>query len=317
MKTTQLAWAPDLNQMMPGTAFAITRPLSDRPFPNWNAVFTRASGATAHYDALQLEVNRRYSHGVSFTSTYTLAKNLADNGGPVPSEFPPERGTGRAANLYDRRAEYGNDYATRRHRWISTAVVDLPIGRGRRFASSANRFVEAVLGGWQLAAIFLLQSGPHLTPFYSGIDPSGSGSGILHPQHPDQVGDPNLPSPTRDRWFDTSAFVCPGQAARTPCRIGINPRTDLPPIGRFGDAGVGIVTGPGTVNLSLGLTKAFSLPKGARLEAGISFTNVLNQVNLADPNMNAGSADFGRITSARTSELGGGRTGQVSLRVSF
>lgn len=317
MKTTQLAWAPDLNQMTSGTAFAIARPLSDRPLPNWSTVYTRASGATAHYNAFQVEINRRFSHGASFTSTYTLAKNLADNGGPVPSGFPAETGGGRAANLYDRRAEYGHDYATRRHRWISTALVDLPFGRGRRFLSSANRLLEAALGGWQLAAILLVQSGPHLTPFYSGIDPSGSGSGMLHPQHPDQVGDPSLPSPTRDRWFDTGAFVCPGQAVLTPCRIGINPRTDLAPIGRFGNAGVGIITGPGTFNLSLGLTKAFSLPRGARLEAGVSFTNVLNHVNLADPNMNAGSADFGRITGARTSELGGARTGQVSLRVSF
>jgi len=317
MKTTQLVWAPNLNQMTSGTEFAVNRPLSDRPFPNWNVVYTRASGATANYNAFQVEVNRRFSRGLSFTSTYTLAKRLADNGGPTPTGFPGENAGGRAADAYNRRAEYGNDYATRRHRWISTAVFDLPFGRGRRFLSSANPLVEGILGGWQLAGIFLMQSGPHLTPFYSGIDPSGSGSGILHPQHPDQVGDPGISNPTRDRWFNTGAFMCPGQTVVTPCRIGINPRTDRAPIGRFGNAGVGVVTGPGTINLSLGLTKAFSLPKRAKLEAGVSFTNVLNHINLADPNRNAGSSSFGRITSARTAELGGARTGQVSLRVSF
>jgi hypothetical protein len=54
-----------------------------------------------------------------------------------------------------------------------------------------------------------------------------------------------------------------------------------------------------------------------RVEGGISFTNVLNTLNLADPNMNVTNRDFGRITSARSAELGGSRTGQVTLRVRF
>lgn len=317
MKTTQLVWAPNLNQMTPGTEFAVNRPLSDRPFPNWNVVYTRANGAVSNYNAFQAELNRRFSDGVAFTSTYTLAKNLADNGGPTPGGFAGETGGGRAADTFNRRAEYGNVYATRRHRWISTAVFELPVGSGRRFMSTANPVVDGVLGGWQLAGIFLLQSGPYLTPSYSGIDPSGTGSGFLHPQHPDQVGDPAISDPTRDLWFNTGAFVCPGQSESTTCRIGINPRTDLAPIGRFGNAGVGIVEGPGTIATSLGLTKTFALPSRASLEAGISFTNVLNHINLADPIMNVGNRNFGRITGVRGSDLGGARTGQVSLRLRF
>jgi len=54
-----------------------------------------------------------------------------------------------------------------------------------------------------------------------------------------------------------------------------------------------------------------------RLEAGVSFTNVTNHTNLADPQLNVTSTAFGRITSARASELGGSRTGQVSMRLTF
>jgi hypothetical protein len=317
MHTTQLVWAPNLNQMTNSTTFAVLRPLSDRPFPNWGIVNTRSIGATANYNALQAELNRRFSGGLAFTSTYTLAKNLADNGGPNPTNFPGENGGGRAQDSYNRNAEYGNDYATRRHRSISTVAWELPFGQGQRFLSSVSPVVNGIVGGWQLSGILLLQSGTHLTPYISGIDPSGSGSGLSRTQHVDRVGDGSLDNPTRDKWFDTSAFVCPGQSVATPCRIGINPGTDLAPIGRFGNAGQGIITGPGTVNLSLGLTKAIPVTSTVKMEAGISFTNVLNHVNLGDPVMNMASKDFGKITSARTAELGGSRTGQVSLRMRF
>ena len=101
------------------------------------------------------------------------------------------------------------------------------------------------------------------------------------------------------------------------CRIGVNPARDAAPIGRFGSAGVGILQGPGTFNLSWGLTKAFQLTEKIKLEAGASFTNITNHTNLADPTVNVTSTAFGRITSARTSELGGARTGQVTMRLTF
>ncbi len=321
MKTTQLAWAPDLNQMTSSTQFAINRPLSDRPFPNWGIIFTRTAGATAYYNALQVEANKRFSNGLTFNSTYTWAKSLADNLGPNATGFVGETGGGRVADLYNRQAEYGDDYATRRHRSISTVVYDLPVGKGRRFAKGIHPALNAVIGGWQTSMIFLAQTGPFLTPFLGSnvVDPSGSGSGLSRNQHPDRIGNGNISNPTRDQWFDVNAFVCPGLATRVAgnCRIGINPTRDAAPIGRFGNAGVGILTGPGTINLSLGVNKAFYLTEKVRLEAGVSFTNIANHVNLADPQLNVTSTAFGRITSARSSELGGSRTGQVSMRLSF
>ncbi|MFN0122766.1 MAG: TonB-dependent receptor [Blastocatellia bacterium] len=319
MKTTQLAWAPDLNQMTSSTQFAINRPLRDRPFPNWGIIFTRTAGASAYYNALQVEANRRFANGLTFNSTYTWAKNLTDNGGPNSTGFPGETGGGRAADLYNRQAEYGDDYATRRHRSISTLVYDLPFGKGRPFARDIHPAANAVIGGWQMSAIFLAQTGPFLTPTVGSVDPSGSGSGLSRTQHPDRVADGNLDNRTWFQWFDPNAFVCPGLKTRVAggCLIGVNPARDAAPIGRFGTAGVGILRGPGTLNLSLGLNKAFYLTERVKLEAGASFTNVTNHTNLADPQMNVTSTAFGRITSARASELGGSRTGQVTMRLSF
>ena len=67
-------------------------------------------------------------------------------------------------DLYDLKAEYGPVWGTRKFRSLTTAVYELPFGRGRHFMANANRFADAVLGGWRLSNIFLLQSGPFETP---------------------------------------------------------------------------------------------------------------------------------------------------------
>ena len=99
--------------------------------------------------------------------------------------------------------------------------------------------------------------------------------------------------------------------------LGINPASDPSPIGRFGNSGVGILEGPGTINLSMGLGKSFHLTE--RLVAKIegSFTNLPNHTNLGDPRLNLTSSSFGRITAERSSEFGGHRTGQVGVRIEF
>lgn len=321
MNTRNLVWAPNLNQMWYSTEYARLRPLSDRPHPNWGTVYTRTPGAVANYQSGQIEINHRFSSGLSFDSAYTFAKNLADNGGPAPGGFSGETGGGRAADLYDRHAEYGNVYGTRRHRWISSAVIDLPFGRGRHFGGNVNRFIDGVFGGWQLNSIFLWQSGPWLTPTFSGGgDPSGTGSGNIfgQAQVPDRVTYGAATNQNRDHWLDPAAFVCPGQPL-TPngCSIGNRPGVDAPPIGRFGNSGVGIIEGPGTVNLSAGLAKYFAITERVRFRLEGSFTNVLNHVNLADPVTNIANDAFGQITSARNSDLGGSRVGQIGARLEF
>ncbi len=322
MKTNNLVWAPNLNQMYYSTQYSVLRPLTDRPFPNWGTVYTRTPGAISHYDSAQVEVTHRLSHGLTLDSTYTFAKNLADNQGPDPGSFSGETGGGRASDLYDRHAEYGNVYGTRRHRWITNAVYDLPFGRGRAFGGNVNRFVDALFGGWQLNSMFLWQGGPYLTPNFKGGDPSGTGSGNIvgTTQDPDRLASGVPANQNRNEWIDQGAFVCPGQpiSAQFPtCSIGVRPGIDAPPLGRFGNSGIGILEGPGTVNLNAGLAKYFHITERVRIRLEGSFTNALNHVNLDDPVLNIVSPNFGQITSARGSDFGGNRVGQVGARLDF
>jgi len=317
--TRDLVWAPNLNQSYYSTTYYVDQPLSSRPFPNWGVVNTRANGANANYNSFQMEVNHRYKSGVTFNSAYTYAKADADNQGYTADHFADENAGHRTMNALDRKAEYGPVYGTRRNRWITSAIYELPLGRGRQFGGNMNRVADALVGGWQLSSIFLWQSGPFLTPYFGSGDPSGTGSGVIgRDQAPDVIGNPGLSNPTAGQWFNAAAYTCPGVPdwqVGTACLIG-TPGHGAP-IGRFGDAGMGLVNGPGTVNLNAGLAKYFHVTERVRIKVEGSFTNVLNHLNLANPVLAIDNSSVGQITSARPADFGGNRTGQVGARIEF
>ncbi|MBL8219948.1 MAG: TonB-dependent receptor, partial [Bryobacterales bacterium] len=322
-KSTQMPWAPDLNQPESSTTFYSQRPLSDRPFPHWGLIYSRDAGANSIYQSMQAELNRRFAKGMTYNVAYTLAKHLSDAAGPNPSGYAGETGGGRVTNSLDRRADRGDVYATRRHRFLNSLLYELPFGKGRRFMSSAHPVADGIFGGWSISSLIILQSGPFLTPVVSVGDPSATNATRRGTQRPDRVGaaDGSVSSPDRTRWLDRAAFVCPGRAAgaanQFDCNVGVRPGVDPAPLGRFGNSGVGIVLGPGSFSWNAALRKSFSLAERMALRLEGSFTNLPNWTNLGDPIVNLVDNNFGRITGIRGADFGGNRTGQVSLRLEF
>src|SRR5262249_3045978 len=150
-KTADIVWSPDLNQIHANTqGYAALR--NTRPYRDWNVVTTRDNGARARYDGLTFELNKRVSRGVSFDNSYTLARNRSDSGGAVPSSFAAENGV-TTLDRFRADADYGNVAFTRRHRFVSTFIVELPFGRGRALAGGAGPALDAVIGGWDLTGI--------------------------------------------------------------------------------------------------------------------------------------------------------------------
>lgn len=250
------------------------------------------------------------SHGLK---TWTWAKDLSDAAGPASTGYSGETGGGRLSNSLCRSCDRGNVSPVRRHRWLSSAVYELPFGKGRRFGNNATSVVDAIAGGWRVSGILLLQTGPFLTATMGGGDPSGTGATARGTQRPDALRDGNLSNPTADQWFDRTAFVCPGRVPGASNQFNCN----VTPIGRFGNAGVGTLVGPGTVNLSMGFGKDFRVTEKIQLKFESTFTNLPNHPNLNDPATNITSVGFGRITSARGADSGGNRIGQFALRLEF
>lgn len=311
-RANQLTWSPNLNQPLPG---------GSKPFPAWSHVRCRCAGAISTYESMQTEVIHKYSHGLTLQSTWTWARNLSDTESWPRSGFDGEI-TGDAMNQYNLRGDYGNVGGTRKHRWITTLVDELPVGKGRRFLGNANGVVDGILGGWQLSTIFLAETGPFDTPFMQ-FDSSGNANFGFN--RPDMAGNPNAFHHTSTQWWNPNVFACPGGTAGQDFAPGtvVLSCTNANVIGRFGNASVGSLVGPGTTTWNLGVSKRFHVTERIAFKFESSFTNVLNHPNFDDPRNNlteggaSGNGTFGKVLATRIGDAGGNRVGQLALRIEF
>ena len=114
------------------------------------------------------------------------------------------------------------------------------------------------------------------------------------------------PQRTTSQWLNTAAF--PYLNLQTISGVGI---------GRFGNAPVGGVVGPGTDNSSLSLMKNFTLYRQSKFQLGIEAANVFNHRNYEPPNMQVDSSGFGSITALQTAEGAGPRSLELAARITF
>lgn len=272
------------------------------PYQNWNELYTTFNAGTANYEALEVDATHRLSQGLYFDANYTLAKNLADNQGDNPSSFASEVAYGfPVADRFNIKRNYGNIEGTRRNRFLLTSIVQSPFGRGRKYLNHSG-FVDALVGGWDLNTVTLLESGPWQTP---SISPSADQSNTNVQNRgafarPDQRSKDFAVGRTRSQYFNLAAF------APTPAGSS-----------RFGNAGVGILEGPGTKTVSLGVAKQFRITEGSHLRLESTFTNVFNHTNFSPPATQIDNSNFGQLTAATTAENAGNRTGQFAIRYDF
>jgi len=306
MSSYRLPFTVDLNQIpasttpytVPAGAFVDPR----APYQNWLLLMSSQSGGNASYQGMKAGVEQKFSHGLSFQASYAWVKNISDaQGSDAPTTFASEEPYAiEIANRFDLRQDRGNVVATPRQRLLLTGIYQLP------FKSDRSRFLKAVLEGWSVSTITTIQTGQWLTPTISPIyDQSNtnmvvrSGGGAV--ARPDCIGNPIPSNQTSRAFFDINAF------APTPAGAG-----------RFGSCGLGILQGPGMIDVDAGLAKHFQITERVRLRFEASFTNILNHTNFAPPATNVSNpSNFGVLQSALPQGAGGNRTGQVALRLDF
>lgn len=288
-KGTHLVFQRNINQPQ-----ASADPFSPErlPYPNYDRVLLRDNGGSALYNAFTVEAQRRMHRGLEFQAAWTWAKHLTDvvdSGG---------EGGGTIENAYDIERQRGNAQFTPRHRLVASAIWEVPVGAGRRYMDRSG-LANYLLGGWQVSAVYIAQTGLFLTPSFSGADPSNTRTfgGV-----PDRICDGNLPADERtiERWFDSSCYA-------------------NPPNGRFGDAGFGILEGPGRQVVNLGLFKSLPIRGRDALRFEITATNVFNRTNYSNPALDISAlGTVGTISSSYTSsDFAGPREVAVSLRYRF
>ena len=259
-------------------------------YPTRGTITEGLAGGTAHYNGLQVFVNRQMSSGLQATVAYTYSHTLdnsngAFNGGsaaPGARFFITSQGPDFAAN-------YGNSDQDQRHVFVTSALYQLPFGRGRMFGSNINKGVDEALGGWQLNGILSLASG---TP----IDFSTNGAGGNIDNRPDLISYKRVPrtqlggtsNATNVNWF-TGVFALP-------------PVNSSGVFTRPGNLGRNYFHGPGYNRTDLSIFKDFPITERVKAEFRAQAYNVFNhpQFNNPDTNIHDGVNVSGSTTQWTT-----------------
>jgi len=284
----------EINQPITTPDATRTNKDSRRPYKDFSTVILSTDFGASNYNAFQLSVKRRFSGGFTMDSAYTFSKSL-----DLGSQFHAG-GQNRYEGVLTqddncRNCDRGVSGFDTPHRWVTSFLYELPVGRGKRFLASSPGVVDKLLGGWQVNAILLFKNGWPFT-VRDFRDRSLAAGAFIPVDRPNLVGketvtgDPN-------KWFDVSAY-------------------SAVPLGTFGNLGRNTLRGDGVSNLDLSVFKRTYIPKISEqfaVEFRAEFFNLPNHATFNFPNNDFGSSTPGRVGSTVLDE----RQIQFALKVIF
>jgi len=282
-----------------------------RPYPCWSIIQSVQNADISNYSSGTAEVSRHSGKAITFDASYTFTRDLSDEGGATPNAFAVAGGS-YLTDRFHPRLDYGNVVYDRRHRFMATYEYTLPFGRGQRWLDSGGG-LNVLVGGWQLAGVTILQSGPFLTPYQQTVDSANTNILVTVGQaRTDQLHNvsPYAQQRTASQWLNPNAFPYQNLAVG----FGTSNQTG---IGRFGNAPVGGVVGPGTANFSFSLMKNILIREQTGFNFSVEAANVFNHRNYEPPNMQVDSGGFGSITGLQTAEGAGPRSLELTGRFNF
>jgi hypothetical protein len=266
-----------LNVPQPGPGDVQSR----RPFPYMLSQKLTQSAGDSRYNALQVTLNKRPTHGVGVLVAYTLSHSNADGCNLGASC--------NVTNGYNRAASYGTSDLDQTHVFSAAFTAESP------FSKSPNKLLSNVAGKWALNGILQAASGKPFTVVTSS-DPENIGGAWR--ERLNVVGDPNqgdgIHSPAK--WFNTSAFAQPA------------PYT-------YGNETTNPMRSQAWHNLDMSLVRKFPLGLGEKrnMEFRADAFNIFNNVVFNIPDATLQDATFGQVLSQWNTS----RQMQLALKVNF
>jgi hypothetical protein len=281
----------------------------NRPYPYYNNLQDTARFyAYSNYHSLQIKGQKRFGAAGTLMGNYTWAKNLSNtdtqNGflEAKPAAQIASSGVGQIQNWNNLAAEYSLISYNVASRAVINYVLNLPFGKGQRFATNLSAPANALIAGWSLSGIATFQSGFPLffnTATQSKLQ-SSFGAGTTRPNVVPGCNKA-IDASSRSRvnsgqWFNTACFTYAGDYA-----FGSESRTDP------------ALRTDGVKNFDVSLQKSTTIHESMRLELRAEFYNVFNRVQFAPPVTTQGSSTFGQILAQGNKP----RQIQLSMRFSF
>jgi hypothetical protein len=245
------------------------------------------SGGNSNYNALWVTLNKHFSHGLQFLTSYTYSKSLDYNSLSTGETYIIQ-------NAYNPRGDYGPSEFDVRHRFVLSGFYQLPF--------KANRLVA----GWEVGTVFQAQTGNPLNPTMS-INP-----GVSLTVRPNVTGSIKTTGDPAD-WFGPSTLFASELAS--PCAVGTTGTCHPGNLSR--DA----VTGPSFVNTDFSVIKNTKVTERLNVQFRGELFDIFNHPNFGNPGLTftPTSTTFGVINSTRfpTGDFGSARQIQFSLKVGF
>ncbi|HEX7283166.1 MAG TPA: TonB-dependent receptor [Vicinamibacterales bacterium] len=273
------------NQAVPNNAAGTLSLQARRPIPEFADITYSFNGGKSRHHAFQGKFDWRIGSDMTLLSALTLGQTKDNGAGSLENpngNFPAPQ------DFRNLEADFGYSAYHEPYNSTTSFVVDLPFGRGRRYMSDANGFVDAVLGGWMVAGINRILPGEMVTLTYTPT-PAQQVSGIqqdfrgANNYRPNVNGDPLTPEGERtvNNWLSRTTVTAP---------------TD--PSQPFGNAERNSVRGPLRWEVDFVASKRFDIPwsNNGGFEFRIEAFNLFNRTNFRAPNGNRSAAAYGTIT---------------------
>src|SRR5467141_30158 len=243
-------------------------PTTTKANPTLNNTWTWFSRGDSSYNALQVDVNRRFSGGLTLRGVYTFSKVVDD--GDSFNATTSGGGPALASNPFNLRSDRGLGTFDVRHVAVANATYALPVGRGKRFLSGLVGLGNAAASGWMVNSIVTLQGGFPFSPQLS-YNPSNNGD-TRNPVRP--FANPAFTGPVilrnPSQWFNPNAFLAP---ANTTANGGF-----------YGNVGRDTLIGPGLATWDFSVLKDTRIRERVNLQFRAEIFNLLDRANFNLPN---------------------------------
>jgi Carboxypeptidase regulatory-like domain/TonB dependent receptor len=247
-----------------------------------------------HYNSLQIQADKRFSHGLSVLGNYTFSH--------AKNHDTPDF-------LYNKNLEYGRPSWQRNHNITASTIYELPFGRGKTLAANVPQALNYVIGGWQLVNVTTIMSGAGINPSYQNCNLDND-AGVCFPN---RVGDWHVSHPNRSQWFaQTMAPLANNGDTSGPWQRPVAPVPGSP---SFGNAGRNTIIGPKWFDSDLSVVKIVPLGERVNVQFRAEAYNVFNHPSLGNPSGCVDCSGGATITSLANNAFM--RKMQFGLRVDF
>ncbi|HMH45420.1 MAG TPA: carboxypeptidase-like regulatory domain-containing protein [Pyrinomonadaceae bacterium] len=273
---------------------------------NPNAAFVNilTNDSKSNYNAMELELRRRFSNGLQFQADYTWSKAMGDATdaqGNNQSDL-----VSRLSLRFPKTADYRRSPQDQTQRFIANGIYDLPFGKGKKFFGGANDLVDRVVGGFNIGVIGTWATG---APFYvaSGRSTFNSSTanngaqltGITFQDFKKNLGVFKTPTGVyfvNPSLLDITVSPTTGQATQATLKAGL---MAAPAPGTLGNFPINSLDGPSYFDVDLSITKRLRITERVRFELKGTALNLLNHPAFTYGTLNFDSTSFGRITTQR------------------